>query len=191
MKVKEPVWGISSFIRSSNSLLKISQLSKLSSNMNAVFSKMNFKNQSMIYAINAPESFTPALIEMSSIADIKQSLNTDDKVDFCIAFVIKQQEVDEIATQVAHLLQGDGIIWFAYPKGTSKKYKCEFNRDTGWDILGKLGFEGVRQVAIDEDWSALRFRKTEYIKQMKRNEKRAMSEKGKEKVSTNINGAKT
>jgi hypothetical protein len=56
----------------------------------------------------------------------------------------------------------------AYPKGTSKKYKCEFNRDTGWSALGEFGLEGVRQVAIDEDWSALRFRKVDYIKSMQR-----------------------
>lgn len=55
-----------------------------------------------------------------------------------------------------------------YPKGTSKKYKSEINRDNGWEILAKSGFESVRQIAIDEDWSAMRFRKVEFIKIMKR-----------------------
>jgi hypothetical protein len=31
-------------------------------------------------------------------------------------------------------------------------------------VLKKLGFDTVRQVAIDEDWTALRFRRTEFIK---------------------------
>jgi hypothetical protein len=30
-----------------------------------------------------------------------------------------------------------------------------------------LGFDTVRQVAIDDDWSALRFRRVEYIKRPK------------------------
>jgi hypothetical protein len=56
------------------------------------------------------------------------------------------------------------VIWFAYPKGSSKRYSCEFNRDSGWNVIRAAGFESVRMVAIDEDWSALRFRRLEYVK---------------------------
>ena len=35
-------------------------------------------------------------------------------------------------------------------------------------MLGPHGLEGVRQVAIDEDWTALQFRKVDYIKTMTR-----------------------
>jgi hypothetical protein len=56
------------------------------------------------------------------------------------------------------------MLWFAYPKKSSVNYTCDFSRDTGWEILGRHGFEGVRMVAIDQDWSALRFRRVEYIK---------------------------
>ena len=59
---------------------------------------------------------------------------------------------------------GDAVLWFAYPKGTSKRYTCDFHRDEGWDVLRGSGFDSVRQVAIHEDWSALRFRRIEYIK---------------------------
>jgi hypothetical protein len=76
--------------------------------------------------------------------------------------------VDEAAKAIAGRLEGDALVWFAYPKGTSKKFRCEFNRDTGWAALGELGLEPVRQVAIDEDWSALRFRRVEFIKTMSR-----------------------
>jgi hypothetical protein len=70
-----------------------------------------------------------------------------------------------------------------YPKGTSKRYKCEFNRDSGWASLGQAGYEAVRQVAVDEDWSALRFRKVEHIKTMKRNPEGAISSAGRKKAS--------
>ncbi len=46
--------------------------------------------------------------------------------------------------------------------------------------LGAAGFEPVRMVAIDEDWSALRFRRVEHIKKMTRSF--AMTDAGKEKV---------
>jgi hypothetical protein len=81
-----------------------------------------------------------------------------------LAFVARKSEVDALAPAIAARAKGDSIVWFAYPKGTSKKYKCDFNRDTGWDALNAAGFETVRAVAIDEDWTGLRFRRTEYIK---------------------------
>lgn len=100
-----------------------------------------------------------------------------------MAFVTQQTEVDALARELASKARGDALLWFAYPKGSSKRYKCEFNRDTGWAILGDLGFEAVRQVAIDEDWSALRFRSVEYIKTMIRDKNMAMSQAGRERVS--------
>src|SRR5713101_8045074 len=38
----------------------------------------------------------------------------------------------ELEKKINKLAQGDAVVWFAYPKGTSKRYKCEINRDTGW-----------------------------------------------------------
>ena len=42
-----------------------------------------------------------------------------------------------------------------------------------------FGFlEGVRAVAVDENWSALRFRQPKYIKSLTRDKSRTMSEEG-------------
>jgi hypothetical protein len=147
--------------------------------MNAIFKKLNFKDQDNIVVLNAPGSFKPAMAEISDFTNVSVKM-TSKTVAFLLAFVTKQKEVDDITNRVAPLVEGDGILWFAYPKATSKNYKCEFNRDTGWAELGKHGFEGVRMVAIDQDWSALRFRKAEHIKSMTRSF--AMSEEGKKKV---------
>lgn len=152
--------------------------------MNAVFKKMNYKGQDVIYAINSPNSFENELKEMAVITSVKKQINTTDKAAFIIAFCTTQSEIDKLSTLFSKTLQSDGLLWFAYPKGTSKKYKCDFNRDTGWQILGSLGFEPVRMVAIDEDWSALRFRRVEHIKKMTRSF--ALTKEGKEK-STKIN----
>lgn len=44
-----------------------------------------------------------------------------------------------------------------------------------WGALGEAEFEGVRLVAIDEDWSALLFRRIEFIKSIAREPKRTLS----------------
>jgi hypothetical protein len=45
-------------------------------------------------------------------------------------------------------------IWVAYPKGN----KADINRDTLWPIVSEFGLRPNGQVAVDEVWSALRFR---------------------------------
>jgi hypothetical protein len=150
--------------------------------MTPLFKKLNLKDQTEILVLNAPASFESELAALDGIT-IVQDIHNIETITFSLAFVIKQEEVNELASAIASKAQGDAVIWFAYPKGTSKKYKCEFNRDTGWAVLGELGFEGVRQVAIDADWSALRFRRVEFIKTMTRDPKRAMTEPGKTKLA--------
>ena len=80
---------------------------------------------------------------------------------------ITQAQLDRASKTLAAASEGDAVIWFAYPKGTSKRYTCEFNRDSGWKVIVGAGFESVRMVAIDEDWSALRFRRVEFVKPKK------------------------
>lgn len=148
--------------------------------MDAVFKKMNFKDSPTVVVINAPASFESNIEIMKEWAIFYRNLSLVESTNFIIAFCTMQHEVDAVAVEAATKLVGDGLLWFAYPKGTSKKFTCDFNRDTGWEILGQLGFEPVRAVAIDNDWSALRFRRVEYIKKMTRSF--AMTEVGKEKI---------
>lgn len=149
--------------------------------MTPLFKKLNLKDQKEILVLNAPESFKSELQALND-ASILSVISNAKNIEFSLAFVTTQKELDAMAKVIIEKTKGDAILWFAYPKSTSKKYKCEFNRDTGWQALGDHGFEGVRQVAIDEDWSALRFRRVEFIKTMKRDSTRALSSKGKAKL---------
>lgn len=88
--------------------------------------------------------------------------------DFMLAFVKDEDQVRKYFSEMHTLAPEDQQIWLAYPKGSSKRYKSKINRDSGWKYLGQFNYEGVRQIAINEDWSALRFRKTKFIKVMTR-----------------------
>jgi hypothetical protein len=148
--------------------------------MTPLFKKLNYKEGQVIVCLNVPDSFQKDLQEIG--ATIVQDEKAVGSVDFAMVFATKQAEVDHYAALLASKLNGDAVLWFCYPKGSSKKYKCEFNRDNGWKVLGQFGLEGVRMVAVDEDWSALRFRKTQYIKTMTRREDFALSAEGKQKA---------
>jgi hypothetical protein len=131
--------------------------------MATTFEKLNLKDQQEILVLNAPASFDSELAALPKLK-IHRQIKPVAEIRFSIAFVTRQSEVDTLAPAVASRATGDATVWFAYPKGMSKKYKCDFNRDTGWDALKAAGFDTVRAVAIDEDWTGLRFRRVEYIK---------------------------
>ena len=160
--------------------------------MTPLFKKINYKDQRTILIINPPESFSAELEAMSASLTEQQmdvTIITNHsllkKIGFTVIFVTKKAEINTIIGDIAPKLEGDAVLWFAYPKGSSKKYMCDFNRDTGWEKLGEYNLEPVRQVAIDQDWSALRFRNIDYIKKLKRREGFALSEKGKMRTQGN------
>ena len=58
-------------------------------------------------------------------------------------------------------------------------------------VDGAAGFEPVRMVAIDEDWSALRFRRAEFIKTMTRPMEYRYSAEAKNFTTKNTKSTKT
>ena len=131
--------------------------------MATLFDKLQLKDHPEMLVLNAPESFEIELSRLP-VLHIHRAIESLAEIRFSLAFVTKQAEVDALASKIAARAKGDPTIWFAYPKGSSKKYKCDFNRDTGWAALNKAGFNTVRSIAIDEDWTGLRFRRREFIK---------------------------
>ncbi|MGL4598215.1 MAG: hypothetical protein ACRCYO_11825 [Bacteroidia bacterium] len=151
--------------------------------MTPLFKKLNFKNQKSIVVINHPESFEEELKQMSTVAEIIRDVKKAKAIEFVICFATKQKELDEQLKQYKNKLEGDALVWICYPKGSSKKYTCDFNRDTGWGNVGNAGLEPVRVVALDEDWSALRFRKVEFIKTITRRESFALTKDAKKRTT--------
>jgi hypothetical protein len=132
--------------------------------------------------LNSPESFEAVIVELTTAGSIVHR-QMDRKSPWWITFVQTKAELVQVVEDVSQT-EGDVIIWVAYPKKSSKKYVCELDRDHGFEILGTVGFEGVRQVAIDADWSALRFRRVEYVAKMTRDPQRAITKVGKEHVNS-------
>jgi len=147
-----------------------------------IWKKLNLKDQSTVFVLNAPSSFEQSIKSLSGVA-VNRKLSSAPAISFLVAFLTEREEIAKIAKTLVKKAEGDAVIWIAYPKRSSKRYTCNFSRDSGWEPLGEAGFEGVRQVAIDEDWSAMRFRRVEYIKIMTRDRKRAMTRAGKAKTA--------
>ena len=126
--------------------------------------KLNYKGHQRISIINAEEAF------LNSISAELKDVIIDKKIDprypyeFIIIFVKSISEIELIAPITIHNLKADGVLWFCYPKKSSKRFSSDIDRDHGWKVLNDSGLYGIRTVAIDEDWSALRFRNKKFIK---------------------------
>ncbi len=129
--------------------------------MTPLFKKLNLGTLPRIHVLNAPESFEA---ELAALDGVEIERDARGKIAWALAFAVTQDELDKASRALVKAADGDAQLWIAYPKGSSKRYRCEFNRDSGWTVLRDAGFDTVRMVAIDKDWSALRFRRNEYIK---------------------------
>ena len=132
--------------------------------MDVLLTKLNYKGQQRIAVINAGEKFLSFLEKELKEVQIDKEIDQRFPYEFVILFVQYVSEVELLAPLALHNLTSDGILWFAYPKKTSKKISSDIDRDHGWEVLINRGFDKVRLIAINEDWSALRFRNVRFIK---------------------------
>jgi hypothetical protein len=75
-----------------------------------------------------------------------------------LVFVKTLREVDAKCGAAIAAAKRDALAWIAYPK--AGQLDTDLNRDVLWKHLANHGVQGVRQIAIDEVWSAMRFRPT-------------------------------
>jgi len=132
--------------------------------MDPILKKMTWKEGMNIQVWNYPQELEELIDDWKKDGLILPAV----KPDFMLAFVQTEDEVKKYFFEMQALAPDDQQIWLAYPKRTSKRYKAQINRDSGWKYLGEFEYESVRQIAINEDWSALRFRKTKFVKVMTR-----------------------
>lgn len=132
--------------------------------MKSLLEKLNYKGQKRISIINAEESFIYSISNELKDVIIDQEIDPRYPYEFIILFVIRVSEVEFLAPIALHNLMANGVLWFCYPKKTSKRYNSDISRDNGWKALNDSGLHGTRLIAIDKDWSALRFRNIKNIR---------------------------
>jgi hypothetical protein len=76
--------------------------------------------------------------------------------DAVIAFVANSGELDALRVPVLAGAARDALTWVAYPK--AGQLGTDLGRDSLAALLRAEGARPVRQVALDDVWSALRFR---------------------------------
>ncbi|WP_240415676.1 DUF3052 domain-containing protein [Paenibacillus periandrae] len=144
---------------------------------------MQYKDQGeAVLVMNAPQVYEEEVITHFKGEVDREALR--DSYPLVQVFGISNDSLQTSARLGVAVLADDGLLWLCYPKKTSKAYKgSDCSRETVAVLLADEGFEPVRQIAIDEDWSALRFRHVDRIKNMVRTS--AVTDKGKQRIQEN------
>jgi hypothetical protein len=84
-------------------------------------------------------------------------------LDFVQLFITNSDDYRRLGPAALRAVKADGLLWICYPKKISG-VESDLDRDVVWKMLEPTGLRPVTQVAIDEVWSALRFRPAEKVK---------------------------
>ena len=79
------------------------------------------------------------------------------EIDGALIFVRRARDLG-VARESARSVRPDGLIWIAYPKGGAMG--TDLDRDVLRETLAKHGLEAVSLIALDDTWSAMRFKRS-------------------------------
>lgn len=122
--------------------------------------KLQLKAGQRLVILNVPEGYQERLT--GALTDVVISQPGAQPAEAVLLFAGTLAEAERLMSQGIAVVDRDGLLWVAYPKGSSG-VKTDINRDTLWRASESTGWRPVRQVALDEVWSAIRFRPADKV----------------------------
>jgi hypothetical protein len=113
--------------------------------------KLKFRDTATV--INAPAALEKEFVALG----LKTAFDKKEKGANTLVFINNNQEYLDFLNKQLKNIEYDSVLWFAYPKGTSK-VKTDINRDTLHVTGEEFNITTVAAISIDNMWSALRFR---------------------------------
>jgi hypothetical protein len=132
--------------------------------MTSTVKKLGLKPGMRALVLGAPSGYTNSLAPLPDQVKVSQSLgSTHEFVQF---FATKKSDLKKSAKKLLQSTTPGAIVWITYPKKTSGM-DSDLSREAVWAAMEGTGWRPVSQIAIDEVWSALRFRPIEDVKSRK------------------------
>jgi hypothetical protein len=97
-----------------------------------------------------------ALVNSPYQVDLAAPQGSVEDADAVLVFVKDRAEFDERFAVLRDAARRGALTWLAYPK--AKQLDTDLNRDIIHNLALERGLDAVRQVSIDNVWSALRFK---------------------------------
>lgn len=129
--------------------------------MKTIADKLGFKPGRRAWMVNAPE-------KLREIIGLPVE-RPDGDLDLLLGFARDVAALGPLADRLLPIYKRGGSFWVAHPK-KSGSIRSDLSRDAGWDYLTQAGLIPVTQIALDDDWSALRFRYRDEVPKITRKE---------------------
>jgi hypothetical protein len=123
--------------------------------MSSVTKKLGLKPGMAALMVSAPSRYLELLAPLPD--GVVVSDNIGGTHQFVQLFATRKAEIKETAPKLLKHAAPGALVWITYPKKTSK-VESDLSREEVWDAMTGTGWRPVSQIAIDEVWSALRFR---------------------------------
>ena len=129
--------------------------------VNRFAKKLGIRSGMGALIVGAPAGYRDLLAPLPDGVTVSDVM--DDSFSFVQLFAIWKAELRIAAQSVLpHVVDGS-LVWITYPKKTSG-IASDLSREAVREAMGEIGWEAVSIIAIDEVWSALRFRRAEEVK---------------------------
>jgi hypothetical protein len=122
----------------------------------SVAQKLQLKPARTLALVNAPAG---ALENLSPLPEFAKVAEGPEKADVVLLFTKDFSEFNRAFQPLTKSINKEAILWVAYPKKTSQ-IKSDLDRDKLHIYAQTLGWMGVALVALDGDWSAMRFKRS-------------------------------
>lgn len=118
--------------------------------MASVASKLQIKPGQSVCVIGRPQGVT---LDLGREPVVVRDPSGSDAV---IVYATNSADLEDVSAPLLAAARRDALTWVCYPK--AGQLGTDLNRDKLAALLQTAGVQPVRQIAIDDVWSALRLR---------------------------------
>lgn len=134
------------------------------SGLSSLAKKLRLNADHSLAALNVPDSYVALLTPGPH--DVRKQVQPGQSFDAVLLFVKDVDELRRLGPSAISAAKANGLIWIAYPKGGKTVGATDLPATPWWvqrDVLGDVtsvkGYRPVSFVAVDETWTALRFKR--------------------------------
>ncbi|MXV16200.1 YdeI/OmpD-associated family protein [Hufsiella ginkgonis] len=130
--------------------------------MNPLAKKLLIKPGSRVLLANVPAGYPDQLDPLPTGANVSLAAG-EGTYDVVQLFVVDRAQLKDSLSWLMGYLKTETVFWICYPKKSSG-IVSDLEMMQSWDELKVYGYDGVAAAAINENWTALRFRPKNLVK---------------------------
>ena len=130
----------------------------------ALAKKLRLAPEHSVVVLNAPGGYLSLL--RPGPANMTTELQSHELYDAVVLFVKDADELRRLGSAAVRAATPNGLLWITYPKGGKTGGMTDLPATPWWvrrDVLGEMtgetGYKAVAFVAVDDTWTALRFKR--------------------------------